>query len=269
MMRILSLPPDPAEGVGEESAAFLDAVTSVGGDDFVSVFGEGEGFGHLLVGEPPIAVGIIEVLATVLKPDAYGAFVLLPNERRISVTPTNVGEAADVADDLAEEVGPFPGYGEGTDPSGAGSTDYAVVGVLGEVEFLGYFGENFAFKHARICIVERIVFETTVAGFVFFSCRPALTTFNFFIEYPGVNEDSYGDGNLASMDEIIECDGGSALASFVDVGMAVLKDHDSSGFRGFVLAGNVKIVLAQGALKDLTAVLVPRDLSYRNTLLAL
>lgn len=269
MMRILSLPPDPAEGVGEESAAFLDAVTSVGGDEFVIVFGEGEGFGHLLVGEPPIAVGIIEVLATVLKPDAYGAFVLLPNERRISVTPTNVGEAADVADDLAEEVGPFPGYGEGTDPSGAGSTDYAVVGVLGEVEFLGYFGENFAFKHARICIVERIVFETTVAGFVFFSCRPALTTFNFFIEYPGVNEDSYGDGNLASMDEIIECDGGSALASFVDVGMAVLKDHDSSGFRGFVLAGNVKIVLAQGALKDLTAVLVPRDLSYRNTLLAL
>ena len=95
-------------------------MTSVGGDEFVIVFGEGEGFGHLLVGEPPIAVGIIEVLATVLKPDAYGAFVLLPNERRISVTSPNVGEAADVADDLSEEVGPFPGHGEGTDSSGAG-----------------------------------------------------------------------------------------------------------------------------------------------------
>ena len=95
-------------------------MTAFGGDEFVIVFGEGEGFGHLLVGEPPIAVGIIEVLATVLKPDAKGSLILLPNERRISVTSPNVGEAADVADDLSEEVGPFPGHGEGTDSSGAG-----------------------------------------------------------------------------------------------------------------------------------------------------
>jgi hypothetical protein len=40
-----------------------------------------------------------------------------------------------------------------------------------------------------------------------------------------------------------------------------LKDHESGGFGGFVLAGNVKIVLAKGALKDLAAVLVPRDLA--------
>ena len=29
-------------------------------------------------------------------------------------------------------------------------------------------GKKFAFKHARICLVERIVFETAVAGSVFF-----------------------------------------------------------------------------------------------------
>lgn len=120
-------------------------MTAFGGNEFVVVFCEGEGLGHLLVGKPPIAVGIVEVLSAVLKPDAKGSLILLSNERRISVTPTNVGEAADVADDLTEEVGPFPGYGEGTDPSGAGSTYDAVVGVLGEVEFLGYFGEKFAF----------------------------------------------------------------------------------------------------------------------------
>ena len=269
VLRILSLPPDPAEGVGEELAAFLDAVTAFGGDEFVIVFGEGEGFGHLLVGEPPIAVGIIEVLATVLKPDAKGSLILLPNERRISVTSPNVGEAADVADDLAEEVGPLPGDGEGTDPSGTGSTDYALVWVRGEVEFFGHFGEKFGFKHTRISIVERIIFETAVAGSCLFPGRPVLTTFNFFVENSGVNEDADGDGNLTSMDEIIECNGGSALASFVDVGVAVLKDHDSSGFRGFVLVGNVKIVLTQRALKDLTAVLVSRDLTYGDTLLAL
>jgi hypothetical protein len=250
-------------------ATLLDAVTAFGGDEFVVIFCKGEGLGHLLVGKPPIAVGIVEVLSAVLKPDAKGSLILLSNERRISVTPTNVGEAADVADDLAEEVGPFPGYGEGTDPSGAGSTYYAVVGVLSEVEFLGYFGEKFAFKHARIRIVERIVFETAVAGFGFFSCRPVLSTFNFFVKDPWVNEDSNSDGDLSSMDEIIKSDGGAGLPIFVDVSMAVLKDHESGGFGGFVLAGNVKIVLAKGALKDLAAVLVPRDLTYGNTLLAL
>ena len=154
-------------------------MTAFGGDEFVVVFCEGEGLGHLLVGKPPIAVGIVEVLSAVLKPDAKGSLILLSNERRISVTPTNVGEAADVADDLAKEVGPFPGYGEGTDPSGAGSTYYAVVGVLGEVEFLGYFGEKFAFKHARIRIVERIVFETAVAGSVFFLSTSPVDPQNF------------------------------------------------------------------------------------------
>ena len=71
------------------------------------------------------------------------------------------------------------------------------------------------------------------------------------------------------MDEIIKSDGGAGLPIFVDVSMAVLKDHESGGFGGFVLAGNVKIVLTQRALKDLTAVLVSRDLTYGDTLLAL
>ena len=75
-------------------------------------------------------------------------------------------------------------------------------------------------------------------------------------------------GFSSSMDEIIKS-GGVGLPIFVDVSMAVLKDHESGGFGGFVLAGNVKIVLAKGALKDLAAVLVPRDLAYGNTLLAL
>lgn len=71
------------------------------------------------------------------------------------------------------------------------------------------------------------------------------------------------------MNEVIEHDGGASLAFVIDVGMAILKDHHRSGFGGLVLGGNVKVVLAQGSLEDLAAMLVTCDLTHRNTFLTL
>ena len=47
-------------------------------------------------------------------------------------------------------------------------------------------------------------------------------------------------GFSSSMDEIIKS-GGVGLPIFVDVSMAVLKEHESGGLGGFVLAGGVRI----------------------------
>ena len=168
-MRTRSFSPNPAEGVGKKSAPVLDAVASVGGDEFVIVFGEGEGLGHLLVREPPIAVGVVEVVASVLKPDPKGAFLFLADECGIDVTAADIGEAADVADDIAEEVGPLPGDGEGADAAGTSSTDDTAFGVFCEGEIFTNFGEDFGLKHAGVGLVEGVVFDTAVAGLRFFT----------------------------------------------------------------------------------------------------
>lgn len=244
-------------------------MTSIGGDELVIVFGEGEGLGHLLVREPPITVGVVQVVASVLKPDPKRAFLFLADESGIDVTAADIGEAANVADDLAEEVGPLPSDGEGADAAGTCSADNAAFGVFGEGEIFTNFGEDFGLKHSGVGLVEGVVFDTAVAGFRFFSGRPILSAVDSFVKDAGVDEDPDRDGNFATVDEVIEHDGGAGLAFFIDVGMAILKDHHSGGFGGLVLGGNVKVVLAQGSLEDLTAMLVARDLTHRNAFLTL
>ncbi|MDB4687101.1 hypothetical protein OAE85_01930 [Akkermansiaceae bacterium] len=59
-------------------------------------------------------------------------------------------------------------------------------------------------------------------------------------------------GFSSSMDEIIKSDGGVGLPILVDVSMAVLKEHESGGFGGFVLAGGVMILLANRVLIAIT-----------------
>ena len=58
-------------------------------------------------------------------------------------------------------------------------------------------------------------------------------------------------GFSSSMNEIIKS-GGVGLPIFVDVSMAVLKEHESGGLGGFVLAGGVKILLVNRVLIAIT-----------------
>ncbi len=265
----LSLPPDPAKGIGEKHAAFLDAVAAFGGDELVIVFCEGEGFGHLLVGEPPVAVGIVEILSAVLKPNAQRAFVLLANEGGVNVSAADVGEAADVADDLAEEVGSLPRDGEGANSAGAGSTNDTLLRVLGQVVGLAYFGKEFGFEHAGVSVAEGVVFHAAIAFSPFLAGAPILSTFDFIHEDTGIDEDPDGDGNVSLMNEVIEGESGAALSFLIDVSMAILKNHHRGGLGWVVLGGDIEVILAQGAFEDLAAMLVAGDFAHGNALLTL
>lgn len=244
-------------------------MTSVGGHKFVIVFGEGEGLVHLLVGEPPVAVGVIEVLSTVLEPDAKRPLVLLADEGGVDVAAADVGEATNMADDFAEKVGTLPGDGEGADAAGAGSADRSLVGIFGEVEFFADLGEEFGFQHKRVGITQGVVFEAAVAGAGFFSGGPVLASFDFFVKDAGIDENADGHRDFPFVDEVVESDGGAALSFFIDVGMAILKDHDGGGFGRFVLGGDVEVVLAEGAFEDLAAVFVARDFANGDSFLTL
>ena len=65
-------------------------------NEFVIVLGEGQGLVHLQVREPPVAVGVVQVLLAVLKKHADGFLGLgLADERRVNVAAADVREAAD------------------------------------------------------------------------------------------------------------------------------------------------------------------------------
>src|SRR5215204_2479878 len=92
----------------------------------VIVAGEGERLGHLLVGERPVAVLVVEVVGPVLEEDADWLARRLADERRIIVAalaqrrPTgDVDEAADPGEDFAELIGALPGDREGANTAAA------------------------------------------------------------------------------------------------------------------------------------------------------
>src|SRR4051794_27463116 len=64
------LAPEPAERVGQDGAAVSVAVETLAVDEPVVVPRELQGLGHLLVGQRPVAVGIVEVVGAILQEDA-------------------------------------------------------------------------------------------------------------------------------------------------------------------------------------------------------
>lgn len=233
------------------------------------VFGVGESLGHLLVGEPPIAVGVIEVIATVLKPDPDRTFLFLANQGWVDVSATDVGEAADVTDDFAEEVRSFPSHSEGADAAGTCATNDPLFRVLGQGVGFGDFGKQLGFEHAGIEVAEGVVFLAPVAGAVLFSGGPVLATGDLVGEDTGVDEEGDGHGDLPFVNEVVEDDGRAGLAFFIDIGVAVLEDHHGGGLVGLVLRGHVKVILAEGPCEHLAAQFVPGDLADGHSLLSL
>ncbi len=234
--------PSPAEHFGEDGAAVFAVVRFGAHDEGVVVFGEVEGGGHLEVAEGPAAVAVTEVVFAFLEVDADVAFFLEADHGGVDVTAANVGEAADVGDDFVEGVGAFPGDGEGADAAGADAADGAALGIIDEGVGFGDFGDHFVEDEAGVDVREGVVFDAAVAsGFVAFFGGG---------EDAGVNEDADGDGHLAFVDEVVEYGGGAEVALEVDVGGAVLEDHDAGGVGGVVLGGDVDPVVAGGAGVD-------------------
>src|SRR5437867_9152794 len=86
---------------------------------------------HLLVRERPVPELIVEVARAVLQEDADRPDRGLPDERRVDVSAADVREAADVADDLAELIGPLPRHRERGDASRAGAANATVRREIG------------------------------------------------------------------------------------------------------------------------------------------
>ena len=92
------------------------AVEPIAEDELVIVTSERERFGHLLVGERPVAVGVIQIIGTVLKKDADRLPGRFANQGFVVVAPFAMGLAAgdirerpDPGEHLGELVGSLPG----------------------------------------------------------------------------------------------------------------------------------------------------------------
>src|SRR3954469_3425692 len=79
---------------------------------------------HLLIGQKPVAVRIVQVIGSILKKNPDRLWRRLPNQRRINIAAAaagdvwfkrDAGKTADLAEDFAKLVGPLPGDGEGAD----------------------------------------------------------------------------------------------------------------------------------------------------------
>lgn len=121
--------PKPAQGIGKDGAGALTIVTAFipGVVDFVAR--PLEGAEHGLVGEEPVAVGVVEVVGAVLEENAQGLGCGFANEGGVVATAADIDVGANGGVDAAKGVGTMPGDGEGTNGSGGGSADGAVVGV--------------------------------------------------------------------------------------------------------------------------------------------
>ena len=108
-------------------------VAAVAVDELVVVVAELQGRVHLLVAERPVAVLVVEVVAAVLQEDADRLLVAaFADHAGIDVAAADVREAADVAEHLAEQVGPLPGDGERADAAAGDAADRVAVGIVGE-----------------------------------------------------------------------------------------------------------------------------------------
>src|SRR6516164_4291266 len=136
LVRLHLAAPEPDERFGQDRAAVDAVVAAVGPGGLVVVLLVLEGGFHLQVAEPPVAVLVVEVVGAVLEEDA-DVFVLgLADHAGVPVAAANVGEAADVAQHLAEQVRPFPGDGERADATRADTANGPAGGVLAHVVLL-------------------------------------------------------------------------------------------------------------------------------------
>lgn len=235
-------------------------------DEFVVVAPEFQSFLHLQITQPPVPVLVVEILVTILEEDADVPLVFLANEGGVNVPSPDVGEAADMADYVLEEVGAFPGHGEGTDSSGAHSADGSAGRISGELVGFADLGKDFFFQKLGILRAEGVVFDAAVASLLVLPPLPALDLVG---EETWIDEDADGQGDFLGGVKVVEDDGRPNESLFIDVGMTVLEDNDVGIFCPIILGGDVEVILAKGAFKDLACPIVAGDRSFGNSFLAL
>ena len=238
--------PKPSEGLDEDFVAFLAAVAAIIPSMGVFVAGEFEGALHGLVGHPPVTAIDVEIVLTILKENTERFGFGFADEGRVVVTASKADVGADHGVDAAEVIGSFPGGGEGGDGAGGSSAEGAVIGVGGDVIFVGDEGDHFLDEEVGIVGAHAIVFERSVeAGLGVF-------VFGRSGDDAWVDEEADGDGHVSGGDELIEGVGNVSFFArvFHETG-PVLEDHEAGGFGVVIFLGDVDPVIALGAGEDL------------------
>ena len=117
-------------------------VGAVAHDEVVVVVHELQCCGHLLIGERPIAVLVVEVTRSVLQEHAQRLVVRLANYRRVDVPAPNVCEAADMAEHSAVLIGTLPGNRECADASRTDTADRALIRIFVQFQRMFLHGER-------------------------------------------------------------------------------------------------------------------------------
>ena len=84
-------------------------VSAVSHFESIVVSGKLEGCRHLAIRQRPMPVQVIEVIDAILQEHANRLAFRLANQSWVNVAASNVGKAADVADDFAKRIGALPG----------------------------------------------------------------------------------------------------------------------------------------------------------------
>ena len=105
-------------------------VPSLAEDEAEVVFAELQRCGHLVVGQGPVAVEVVEVVGSILQEHPDVLALGLTDDAGVDMPAADIGEAADMADHLVEIVGSFPGRREGADPAGTDTCDARHLRVM-------------------------------------------------------------------------------------------------------------------------------------------
>src|SRR5262249_33462248 len=146
--------PEPAQRIGQDRAAMLAVMAAVAVLKFVIVLGKLQSERHLLIGEWPVAVLVIQIGGAGLEeePDRLWALLGFAHKCRIDIAAADIGEAADMAQHLAEQVGPLPSDRESADAAGADAADSPAGSILAQFVLLADLRQDFLFQEPRVLI---------------------------------------------------------------------------------------------------------------------
>src|SRR2546423_11456133 len=103
----------PALRVGQGCPAMFSVVAAIAEFELIVIPCKFQRSGHLLVRERPTAVQVIQIIRAILQKNANRLLWRSPNDRGINVSTANIREAADVAQDFAKRICPFPSNSPG------------------------------------------------------------------------------------------------------------------------------------------------------------
>ena len=109
----------------------IPIVTAVAKHEFVVIAFELQRGGHLLVGQWPIPVDVVQIVLAVLQKNANRLLLAFSNQRFAVMPTSDVGKTANMAQDLPELVGPLPGDGPGTNASRTDTANGTLIRIVG------------------------------------------------------------------------------------------------------------------------------------------